>query len=139
MGAAVGGGLLLSFRLPLPPLPRVAADSLAPNAFISNGHGGHLYMQTNESRNAVIHYRRSPSGAIREVKRILTDGAGSGVLRPIYDANGPNAFEGAGSVILTPDRRCLFTTNGGDNSVSSFGVGENGQFTLLDVKPTGNP
>ena len=28
------------------------------------------------------------------------------------------------SVILTPDRRYLFTTNGGDNSVSSFSVGE---------------
>lgn len=51
----------------------------------------------------------------------------------------PNAFEGASSVILTPDRRWLFATNGGDNSVSSFRVGEDGRLTLLDVKPTGNP
>jgi hypothetical protein len=73
------------------------------------------------------------------VERIPTGGAGSGVFRPIYEASGPNAFEGAGSVILTPDRRFLFTTNGGDNSVSSFRVGEDGRLTLLDVKPTGNP
>jgi hypothetical protein len=28
------------------------------------GNGGHLYIQTNESHNAVIHYRRSANGAI---------------------------------------------------------------------------
>jgi 6-phosphogluconolactonase (cycloisomerase 2 family) len=115
--------------------------------FVSNGlaetqtltrHGGHLYMQTNETRNAVIHYLRSASGTITEVDRIPTGGSGSGVFRPIYEANGPNAFEGAGSVILTSDRRFLFTTNGGDNSVSSFDVGKDGRLTLLDIKPTGN-
>jgi hypothetical protein len=101
-------------------------------------HGGHLYMQTNETRNAVIHYLWSANGTITEVERIPTGGSGSGDFRPIYQVPGPNAYEGAGSVILTPDRRFLLTTNGGDNSVSSFGVGEDGQLTLLDVKPTGN-
>jgi 6-phosphogluconolactonase (cycloisomerase 2 family) len=100
--------------------------------------GGHLYMQTNETRNAVIHYLWSASGTITEAERIPTGGSGSGVFRPIYNANGPNAFEGAGSVILTSDRRFLFTTNGGDNSVSSFSVGKDGRLTLLDIKPTGN-
>jgi 6-phosphogluconolactonase (cycloisomerase 2 family) len=104
---------------------------------LSHG-GGHLYMQTNESRNAIIHYHRSANGTITEVERIPTGGGGSGVFRPIYEANGPNAFEGAGSVILTSDRRFLFATNGGDNSVSSFSVGKDGRLTLLDVKPTGN-
>ena len=99
---------------------------------------GHLYMQTNETRNAIVHYLWSTSGALTEVEHIPTGGAGSGVFRPIYEANGPNAFEGAGSVILTPDRRFLFTTNGGDNSVSSFSVGKAGRLRLLDVKATGN-
>jgi hypothetical protein len=58
-------------------------------------HGGHLYMQTNETRNAIIHYLRSASGTITEVERIPTGGPGSGVFRPLYQANGPNAFEGA--------------------------------------------
>src|SRR5215469_9805209 len=100
--------------------------------------GGHLYIQTNETRNAVIHYLRSASGTITEVEHIPTGGSGSGVFRPIYNANGPNAFEGAGSVVLTSDRRFLFAANGGDNSVSSFGVGKDGRLTLLDIKPTGN-
>jgi len=107
-------------------------------ASIARHGAGHLYMQTNETRNSIVHYRRSANGTITEVQRIPTGGAGSGVFRPIYEANGPNAFEGAGSVILTSDRRFLFTTNGGDNSVSSFSVNKDGRLTLLDVKPTGN-
>jgi 6-phosphogluconolactonase (cycloisomerase 2 family) len=107
---------------------------------MSNQHDGYLYMQTNEKRNAVTHYRRSADGKITEVERCATGGAGSGTFKPISgQESAPNAFEGAGSVILSPDRRFLFTTNGGDNSVSSFAVGEDGRLTLLDVKPTGNP
>src|SRR5262245_22424056 len=101
---------------------------------------GHLYMQTNELRNAVVHYRRSANGAIEEVDRIATGGAGSGEFKPTSgQASAPNAFEGAASVILSPDRRFLFTTNGGDNSVSSFAVGDDGRLTLVDVCSTGNP
>lgn len=100
---------------------------------------GHLYTQTNEIRNAIIHYRRAADGTIAEVERVRTGGAGSGVFKPISgQASAPNAFEGAASVILTPDRRFLFATNGGDNTVSSFGVGEDGKLTLVDVKRTGN-
>jgi len=102
--------------------------------------GGHLYMQTNETRNAVVHYRRAPNGEISEVERTATGGAGSGVFKPISgQESAPNAFEGAGSVILSKDRRFLFTTNGGDNSVSCFAVGEDGRLTLRDCKSTGNP
>jgi 6-phosphogluconolactonase (cycloisomerase 2 family) len=107
---------------------------------MANGPGGHLYMQTNETGNEVIHYRRAANGEITEMERTSTGGAGSGVFKPISgQESAPNAFEGAGSVILRPDRRCLFTTNGGDNSVSSFAVGEDGRLTLIDVCATGNP
>jgi 6-phosphogluconolactonase (cycloisomerase 2 family) len=107
-----------------------------------NGHEavGHLYMQTNEPHNAVVHYRRAANGAIEEVDRVSTGGAGSGEFKPTSgQESAPNAFEGAGSVILSPDRRILFATNGGDNSVSSFAVGEDGRLALVDVCPTGNP
>jgi hypothetical protein len=101
--------------------------------------GGHLYMQTNETRNCIIHYLRAPDGTITEVERVFTGGAGSGVFKPVSgQASAPNAFEGAFSVILTQDRRFLFTTNGGDNSVSSFAVGADGKLTLVDAKRTGN-
>jgi 6-phosphogluconolactonase (cycloisomerase 2 family) len=107
---------------------------------MAKGQAGHLYIQTNEIENAIIHYERSAAGELKEVERISTRGAGSGEFKPISgQESAPNAFEGAGSIILTPDRRFLFTTNGGDNSVSSFRVSEDGRLTLLDVKPTGNP
>jgi 6-phosphogluconolactonase (cycloisomerase 2 family) len=100
---------------------------------------GHLYMQTNEIKNFVIHYARHGDGTISEVERVATGGAGSGVYKPISgQESAPNAFEAAGSVILSADKRFLFTTNGGDNSVSSFRVGADGTLTLIDVKRTGN-
>jgi 6-phosphogluconolactonase (cycloisomerase 2 family) len=104
-----------------------------------NGRGGHLYMQTNEIKNAIIHYHRSANGTLTEVERVATGGAGSGTFKPISgQESAPNAFEGAASVILSPDRKFLFATNGGDNSVSSFAVGAQGRLTLIDTKPTGN-
>jgi hypothetical protein len=104
-----------------------------------NGRGGHLYMQTNEIKNAIIHYHRSANGGLTEVERVATGGAGSGTYKPISgQESAPNSFEGAGSVILTPDRRFLFATNGGDNSVSSFAVSEQGRLKPIDTKPTGN-
>jgi 6-phosphogluconolactonase (cycloisomerase 2 family) len=106
---------------------------------MSMPHVGHLYMQTNETRNAVVHYSRSANGQITEMERTSTGGSGSGEFKPISgQASAPNAFEGAASIILTTDRRFLFTTNGGDNSVSSFSVGQDGRLTLLDVEQTGN-
>ena len=105
----------------------------------TNGRGGHLYMQTNEVKNTIIHYHRSANGTLTEVERIATGGAGSGTFKPISgQESAPNSFEGAGSVILSPDRKFLFATNGGDNSVSSFAAGADGRLKLLDVKPTGN-
>jgi 6-phosphogluconolactonase (cycloisomerase 2 family) len=104
-----------------------------------NGRGGHLYMQTNEVKNAIINYHRSANGTLTEVERVATGGAGSGTFKPISgQESAPNSFEGAASVILSPDRRFLFATNGGDNSVSSFAVGDQGRLTLIDTKPTGN-
>jgi len=106
---------------------------------MGKGQPGHLYMQTNEVQNAIIRYERKANGSLVEVERVSTGGAGSGEFKPISgQESAPNAFEGAGSIILTPDRRFLFTTNGGDNSVSSFRVSDDGRLTLLDVKPTGN-
>jgi 6-phosphogluconolactonase (cycloisomerase 2 family) len=106
---------------------------------MSNHGGGHLYMQTNEIENSIVHYRWSAKGMLTEMERVPTGGAGSGTFKPISgQESSPNAYEGAGSIILTQDRRFLFTTNGGDNSVSSLSVDKDGRLTLLDVKPTGN-
>src|SRR6201987_3063109 len=113
--------------------------SMSKEMSTPNGRGGHLYMQTNEVKNAVVHYHRSANGTLTEVERVATGGAGSGTYRSVSgQGSAPNAFDGAGTVILSPEKRFLFATNGGENSVSSFTVGKDGRLTLLDTKPTGN-
>jgi 6-phosphogluconolactonase (cycloisomerase 2 family) len=113
----------------------MAAPAMQPRM----NRAGHVYIQTNEFQNCVIHYLRSPDGTITESERAPTGGAGSGGYNPIVKREStPNPFEGARSVILSPDHRLLFATNAGDNSVSSFAVGDDGRLTLIDAKRTGN-
>lgn len=101
--------------------------------------GGPLYMQTNELENAIIRYSRAKNGTLKQEQRIATGGGGSGVFKPVSgQASAPNAFEGAGSVIITDDKRYLFTTNGGDNTVSAFSINDDASLTLIDCKSTGN-
>jgi hypothetical protein len=98
---------------------------------------GHLYMQTNEDQNRIIHYLYADDGTLTELERSLTGGFGSGAFNFRAD---PRAIilEGAHRLVLAPDRQFLFAINNRDNSVSSFGIGQAGQLTLLDVTPTGN-
>lgn len=103
----------------------------------NSGTGGHLYMQTNERENRVVHYLRSADGRLTEADRCPTGGSGAGPLNFRANPMGLVA-EGANSMILTSDHRLLFVTNVGDNSVSSFAVGSDGQLRLLDVIPTGS-
>jgi 6-phosphogluconolactonase (cycloisomerase 2 family) len=117
----------------------MATEKMSREMGMSGHGGGHLYMQTNEKKNCIIHYHRSANGTLTEVERVATGGAGSGTFKPISgQESAPNSFEGAGSVILSQDRKFLFATNGGDNSVSSFAVDDQGKLKRIDTKPTGN-
>ncbi len=101
---------------------------------------GRLYMQTNGIKNEIINYSRMEDGTLVEGQRIATGGAGSGTYKPITgQESAPNAFEGVKSVIISSDHKWLFTTNGGNNTVSSFKVAANGMLTLIDVQSTGQP
>jgi 6-phosphogluconolactonase (cycloisomerase 2 family) len=101
---------------------------------------GHVYLQTNELRNQIMHFGRQADGRLVLAETVPTGGAGSGVFKPVSgQESAPNTFEGAGSVILVEGNSILFATNGGDNTVSSFRVGRDGQLTLLDIQPTGEP
>ena len=78
---------------------------------MSNGKGGHLYTQTNEVKNAIIHYTRGEDGELVEIDRVSTSGApvrsNRSAARKVRNA--PRAR----AAYLSPDRRFLFTTNGG--------------------------
>ena len=85
------------------------SDKMEPQEMTAPHNGmsraGHLYMQTNEVRNCIIHYLRSPDGTITEAERVFTGGSGSGGYNPIVDGKARRiAFEGARSVILSPDQ-----------------------------------
>ena len=67
-GAAVPGGF-----------PEIAAARKAPgsshaNASKEQSRSGHLYMQTNETRNVIVQYHRSANGKLTEVARLSTGG-----------------------------------------------------------------
>lgn len=110
----------------------ISADAIAAELV------GHVYMQTNEKQNRILHFGRNENGQLELVESVPTGGAGSGIYKPISgQESAPNAFEGAGSVILAESNTMLFTTNGGDNSVTSFRVGADGKLTVIDRQSTG--
>ena len=103
-------------------------------------NSGHLYMQTNETQNRIMHCGRKAEGQLDLLESVPTRGAGSGFFKPISgQESAPNSFEGAGSVILAESNTLLFATNGGDNSVTSFRVSPDGKLTVIDRQPTGEP
>ena len=58
----------------MPPPPGQMQEPQAQMAQGPQGHmmpGGHLYMQTNEIRNCVIHYQRAMDGTITEAAASL--------------------------------------------------------------------
>src|SRR3546814_1900237 len=99
---------------------------------------GHVYMQTNETQNRIMHFGRRADGSLKLLESIPTGGAGSGVFKPVSgQESAPNAFEGAGSVILAESNTLLFATNGGDNSVTSFRVSPDGKLTRSEERRGG--
>src|SRR5262249_31585924 len=102
---------------------------------MSEHDNGCLYMQTNEIQNCIVHYHRAADGVLSEVERVPTGGAGSGAFKPISGpVSAPNAFDGGRRIMLTAERRFMFTTRGGGRCVSSNRVGEGGRCPLFDVK-----
>ena len=90
----------------------MAREATTSEMGMSKGQTGHLYIQTNEIDNAIIHYTRQADGKLVEVTRIKTGGAGSGEFKPIRgQESAPKSYEGAGSVFITSDRSFLFATN----------------------------
>ena len=102
--------------------------------------GGHLYIQTNEIENAIIHYQRSANGMLTEVTRVRTGGAGSGEYKPISgQESAPNSFEGASSIFITAGSTLSVYDQWRRQLGFYLPVGDDGRLTLVDVKATGNP
>src|SRR5258707_13944225 len=81
--------------------------SLSKEMSMSSHRGGHLYMQTNEVKNAIIHYHRSANGTLTEVERVATARAGSGTFtQNCGQERDLSAFNGDLTTLYTPDSPC---------------------------------
>ena len=69
IAVAVFGGLLEIAAAQKAPF---LAQAAMPKQTGPQPHAGNLYMQTNEVRNSIVHYRRSEKGALTEVERVPT-------------------------------------------------------------------
>jgi 6-phosphogluconolactonase len=98
-----------------------------------------LFAQTDDSTNAVLHFKRNPDGSLGTGTSIATGGKGTaGVTFAGGGAVGPDSLTSDNSVIVSPDQTRLFVTNAGDNTVSVFSIDHDGADPkLLAVSPTG--
>ena len=87
---------------------------------------GAVYVQTNETENTAIAFRRGADGRLERVDAVATGGAGSTVPH----------LPSQGSVVLSGDGSRLLVTNAGSDDVSVFAVGHDG-LELLQTLPSG--
>jgi 6-phosphogluconolactonase len=88
---------------------------------------GAVYVQTNEAENAVVAFRRATDGALSELGRYPTGGAGDGAPH----------LTSQGSVVLTGDGRRLLVTNAASADVTLFSVAEDGGLEAVGRAPAG--
>jgi 6-phosphogluconolactonase (cycloisomerase 2 family) len=98
-----------------------------------------LFAQTDDSTNAVLHFKRNADGTLTVGSSIATGGKGTGgVTFASGGVVGPDSLTSDNSVIVSPDHTRLFVTNAGDNTVSVFSIDPAGDDPkLLAVSPTG--
>src|SRR5688500_4224509 len=77
VAAGAAGALLLTIN------PKRVAAQARPSAAASDSTGnvGHLYMQTNETQNRIMHFGRKADGKLKLLGSVPTGGAGSGVFK----------------------------------------------------------
>lgn len=88
---------------------------------------GAVYVQTNETRNRVIAFRRGADGALSQDRPYDTGGTGDGEPH----------LTSQGSVVLSADGRSLLVANADSDDVSVFGIDAGGGLVLRGRTPAG--
>src|SRR5439155_71862 len=117
---------------------------------MSSDRGGHLYMQTNETKNAVVHYRWSASGTLTEVERVPTGGPdhvrlmsverqGKLTARPEqYTVNTKDKTDRVPTMaVLSPDGKFLLVGTTFDQPIAHTGLYPDGSPILWVGQPDG--
>ncbi len=119
----------------------VATALAFPSLAAARGHAhqhavnsaGNVYTETNQLTNQVVVFKRSATGALEEMQRIGTGGAGSLGNQPF----GQDFLDSNNAVELSGNGKLLFVVNAGSDSISSFRVGHKGKLKFADQKPSG--
>jgi 6-phosphogluconolactonase len=112
-------------------LPPSQSDDAAGAVFVGTNHNNTT--DPSEPANQVAMYRRAADGTLTLLGYFDTGGQGSGPGQRFAG----DGLGSAHSVQLSQDRRWLFVTNAGSNTVSVFRVEED-SLQLTDVVPTGD-
>ncbi|TFZ52665.1 hypothetical protein E5C26_05525 [Serratia proteamaculans] len=117
----------------------LAVLTLSGSAYAASEFSGHhVYVNTNDVANKVIHYAQTVDGQLTEISRLPTSGRGTGGYKALTNqVSAPDDIVSAGAVALSDDHKWLFVVNAGDNSVSSFSIGDNGEPHFVDRKSAG--
>ena len=110
---ALGAGLVAAVGMAGPASAAQSDQRLTPGA---------VFTQTNTVPNRVAVFQRGADGKLVAAGEVLTGGNGQPAANPPF---GLPFADSAGNVELASDgdsRRCLFVTNIGSNTVSSFRV-----------------
>ena len=143
-GAALAGGLLIAGPTSAAAVGRSARHTAAMRAQTASpfpDDSGAVFVATNhnnttapdDAANQVVMYARDADGALTMIDAFATGGQGSG---PSQRFAGDGLGSG-NSLQLSDDLRWLFVTNAGSDTVSVFGVQQDG-LELKDVVPTGD-
>jgi 6-phosphogluconolactonase (cycloisomerase 2 family) len=109
-------------------------DSSAPVASIppvATPLANQLYTQTNETANAVVHFKRQSDGSLVKSDSALTTGVGTNAVN-VAGATVPDSLASQHSLVIGADAKTLFNVNAGDDSISAFSIDQTtGALTLL--------
>jgi 6-phosphogluconolactonase (cycloisomerase 2 family) len=114
----------------------ISQNSYANGSDDFSGH--HVYVNSNDAANKVIHYAQKKDGELVEISRLPTNGKGTAGYKKLTDqVSAPDALASSGALTLSKDHKLLFVVNTADNSVSSFSIQKDGQLKFIDVEATG--
>ena len=123
-------------------LPLLAAVFVAPglwandNDFNDSVLSNVVYVQTNNpasGMNAVLGYHRDPlSGELKEMAGSPFLTKGTGTLNP---TQGLGSDDTAQEIVVTNDRRFLYTVNSGSNTIAGFQIAKDGSLTPVPGSP----